>query len=248
MNHKNKTLLGLKMPVASKKTIRENILKDAEKGASWRLIMSLNPEIIEMAHQNSEFKNVILESDYFLVDGVGVVLAAQTLGFAKPTRYTGVDFLTDVISDASERRLTVMLIGGKGNVAERLVDCYRLKYPKLNVIGIEGYKDISNQTKNESERIFSIVATTKPHLIFVAFGSPAQELWLYKNRAQLGHAVCAGVGGAFDFLAGDVARAPLFVRTLGVEWLYRLAMQPWRWKRQMKLLAFIKRVLIEKFS
>jgi len=183
-----------------------------------------------------------------LVDGVGIALAAQTLGFGKPTRYTGVDFLTDIIDDAHERRLTVMLIGGKGNVAERLADCYRLKYPNLNVRGIEGYADILNQTEYESKRIFSIVASTKPHLIFVAFGSPAQELWLYKNRAQLGTAVCAGVGGAFDFLAGDIARAPLHLRKFGLEWLYRLILQPWRLKRQMRLLLFLKRVLTERLS
>ncbi|MBP9797625.1 WecB/TagA/CpsF family glycosyltransferase [Candidatus Woesebacteria bacterium] len=248
MSTHEKTLLGLSLPTLSKKDIRENILKDAEKREGWEMVMSINPEIIEIAHQNPEFKNIILSSKYILIDGAGIVLASQLLSMLKPTRYTGVDFLTDSIHDAYVRRLTVMLIGGKGNVAERLADCYREKYSNLNVIGIEGYRDISRPTDKETQAIFSIVASAKPHLVFVAFGSPTQELWLYKNRAHLGHSVCAGVGGAFDFLAGDVRRAPAVVRKLGVEWAYRLVLQPWRWKRQVRLISFVKRVLKERLA
>lgn len=248
MNHHTKTLLGLTLPTVSQKDIRENILKDAQKRDGWSMVMSINPEIIEIAHQNSEFKNVILSSNHILVDGSGIVLASQMLGMPKPTRYTGVDFLADAIQEAIKRRLTVMLIGGKENVAERLADCYRAKYPNLNVIGIEGYRDISMPTEKETQAIFSIVASAKPHLIYVAFGSPTQELWLYTNRAHLGHSVCAGVGGAFDFLAGDVRRAPSLVRKLGAEWVYRLVLQPWRWKRQLKLFSFMTRVVKERLS
>ncbi len=248
MNYTEKTLFGIPLPTGTKNDIREKILKDAESRGDWKMIMSLNPEIIEIARGDSEFKKVILSSNYHILDGVGVVLAAQTLNIPHSERYSGVDMMDDLIGEAFKRRLTVMLIGGKGNVANKLSDCYSDKYPGLNIQGVEGYENNLNQTKEETQRIISIVASVKPHLIFVAFGSPVQEMWLYKNRAQLGNAVCAGVGGAFDFLSGNVSRAPQFIRTLGLEWAYRLFTQPWRWKRQVRLLNFVLRVLRVKFQ
>ncbi|MGB3020405.1 MAG: WecB/TagA/CpsF family glycosyltransferase, partial [Microgenomates group bacterium] len=86
------------------------------------------------------------------------------------------------------------------------------------------------------------------HLIFVAFGSPYQEKWIYENRASLQGITCIGVGGAFDFLSGRVARAPKLIQSIGLEWLYRLMRQPWRWRRQLQLPVFIYLVLKQKFS
>ena len=218
MTHHTKSLLGIPLPTDTKNDIREKILKDAESQSGWKLVMSLNPEIIQIASRNVEFKKVILSSNYQIVDGVGLVLAAQMLNVPCAERYAGVDLMHDLLVEAYKRRLRVVLIGGKENVANKTAECYLAKYPNLNIQGIEGYSDVLHQTEEESKSIFSIVASAKPHLIFVAFGSPAQELWLYRNRAQLGNAVCAGVGGAFDFLSNEVTRAPQFMRTLGLEW------------------------------
>jgi N-acetylglucosaminyldiphosphoundecaprenol N-acetyl-beta-D-mannosaminyltransferase len=92
------------------------------------------------------------------------------------------------------------------------------------------------------------VAATKPNLIFAAFGSPFQEKWFYQNRARLQGICCVGVGGAFDFLSGNIQRAPIWIRKIGLEWLYRLIREPWRWRRQLRLLVFLKEVLKERFS
>jgi len=85
-------------------------------------------------------------------------------------------------------------------------------------------------------------------LIFVAFGSPAQELWLYKHRGKFKGIVCMGVGQGFDVLSGQVKRAPLLLRKIGLEWLYRLITQPWRWRRQLRLVKFLWLVFKEKLS
>ncbi len=78
----------------------------------------------------------------------------------------------------------------------------------------------------------------KPHLVFVAFGSPWQELWIERHRNQFQNCVVMGVGGAFDFLGGKVPRAPVIIRRLGFEWLFRLIVQPWRLRRQLRLVRF----------
>ncbi len=136
-----------------------------------------------------------------------------------------------------------MLIGGKGNVAERLADCYRGDKPASFLQGFAGISDIASPNPQQERELLSIVADVKPHIIFFAFGSPYQEKWIHAHRAQLKGIVCAGVGGAFDFLAGDVRRAPRFIRFLGLEWLFRLVRQPWRWQRQLRLISYILYIL-----
>lgn len=94
----------------------------------------------------------------------------------------------------------------------------------------------------------SSVNIPKVDILFVAFGSPKQEIWIYENLEKLPVKVVVGVGGAFDFISGKVKRAPAFIRNMGFEWLFRLISQPWRAKRQTALIKFIYLVLKERFK
>lgn len=85
-------------------------------------------------------------------------------------------------------------------------------------------------------------------ILFVAYGFPKQEEWIYKNLPDLPVKVAMGVGGAFDYISGRVPRAPKFVRAIGLEWLFRLLVQPWRWKRQLALVKFVLLILKERFT
>lgn len=238
-----KKLLRIELPTETKSEILEKTLKYLKKPQGNFAVMSLNPEIFVLMDSDSEFKKAISWGKQKIIDGSGVVAAAQILNIPHGDRFTGVDFMDEVLKLAAERSFRVVLFGGKGNVAEELADCYSKKYPNLSVQGFQGIKDISRPTKSEEKKIFSIVADTKPHYVFLAFGSPAQEKWLYSNRAQFEGMVCAGVGGAFNFLSGRSPRAPRIVRSLGMEWAYRLMTEPWRWKRQLRLLTFIRLVI-----
>ena len=119
------------------------------------------------------------------------------------------------------------------------IKCQKQKYPNLNCTGIEGIVNIQKPTEAEEEYIRSIVVEKKPSLVFVAFGSPFQELWIDHHRDLFHGMVCMGVGGAFDYLSGSVPRAPRMVRWIGGEWIFRLFVQPWRIKRQLRLLSFM---------
>ena len=103
---------------------------------------------------------------------------------------------------------------------------------------MQGFQDIHNPTEAETAHFYSIVADRKPHIIFFAFGSPLQELFIHAHKHRLTGIVCAGVGGAFDFLLGAKPRAPHIIRRIGLEWAYRLAHEPWRWRRQLRLISF----------
>lgn len=245
---KQNKLLGITLPMDSREEILEKIIKDAKNHKRFTMVFSLNPEIFVAMENDSEFKKVAREAQIRINDGAGIVLAARINGMRVGDRYTGVDLMEDVLKEASKHSLRVMLIGGGPKLAEELAECYSKKYPRLSIFGIQGIKDISNPTENEERAIFSIVADRKPHIVFVAFGSPFQEKWLYRNQAHFQGMVVAGVGGAFDFLSGRVPRAPRFVRLLGLEWLFRLIIQPWRIKRQLRLLTFIRLVLRQRLN
>ena len=153
-----------------------------------------------------------------------------------------------VVGHSSVGRLRVVLIGGKDKLAESLADCYSHKYPHTTYIGLKGIENIKNPKKSEEDGIFSIITDIKPHLLFVSFGSPYQEKWIWNNRKRLKGIVCMGVGGAFDYLSGVVKRPPFILRKIGLEWFYRLIIQPWRWKRQLRLISFMWLVLKQKFN
>ena len=233
-----KTILGIKVENQTKKDILEKINKYLENPRDLLHIVSINPEIVVIAQKLKEFKRVVNTAQIRIIDGFGVVLAGQILGQTIGPRLTGVDLMQELLFIASNRPLRVLFVGGKGKLAEDMAECYNKLQSKAKFKGTEGIADVRNPSLDEEKELISIVADYKPHLLLVSFGSPYQELWIDKNRGYLKGIVCMGVGGGFDFLAGYVKRAPSFVRSLGLEWLYRLFVQPWRIKRQILRLPY----------
>lgn len=240
-----KKLFGIDVFPSGEKEILEHILKYVKTGGNFFHIISLNPEIVMHAVHNEKMKEIVEKSDAQIIDGFGIVAASKMLNLHFPSRISGVDLMERLLSISSEESLRVMLIGGKKNLANRIAHCYIDRTGNSFIKGMEGIQDIKNPKKEEEEKIFSIVADFKPHIIFVAFGSPYQEMWLWKNRDKLKNSVGMGVGGAFDFLGGDIPRAPRIVRQIGLEWFFRLLVQPWRGKRQLRLIAFTRLLLKE---
>jgi len=241
-------ILGITITPESKTSILEKIILYIDKPTGFFHIVSLNPENLVITTENKSFKRVIETAQIKIVDGIGIVLAGQWLGVEVGERMTGVELTEDLLKVASDRRLRVLMIGGKDNLALRLAQCYTEQFPEAKFLGTMGIKNIKNPSIKEERKIFSIVAAYKPQLIFVAFGSPDQELWLDGHKKELTRCVVMGVGGAFSYLSGNVVRPPIFIQKLGLEWLYRLVIQPWRWKRQLRLLKFIWLIIKQKIK
>lgn len=239
------TLLSVPLPNDALETILEKIILFTKNPKGIFHIVSLNPEIFVLAENNPAFKRVVTEAQMRIIDGTYVYVLARILGLQVQSRIHGVDLMQTMLEHASKERLRVTLIGGAPKVAENVVVCQQRAYPNLDIRGIQGIKDVRNPSEAENTEIFSIVAAMKPHLIFVAFGSPYQELWIDAHKKELEGSVVMGVGGAFDFLSGNVPRAPKIMRKLGFEWLFRLVIQPWRIKRQMKIAHFFAAVVKE---
>src|SRR3989339_2214591 len=243
-----KQILGITIIPESKKSVLEKILLYIRKPTGFFHIVSLNPENLVAATENESFKRVVETAQIKIIDGIGVVLAGRLVGIEVGERVTGVGLMEDLLKMASDRRLRVLMIGGKENLALRLSQCYLAKYPEAKFFGLKGIDDIKNPGKEEEGKIFSIVADYKPHFVFVAYGSPDQELWIARHKKEFANCVVMGVGGAFDYLSGNISRSPIFIQKLGIEWLYRLISQPWRWRRQLRLLKFIGLILQEKWK
>lgn len=241
-------ILGITITPESKSSILEKILLYIDKPTVFFHIVSLNPENLVVATENESFKRVIETAQIKIIDGVGVVLAARLLGIQAGERITGVGLLEELLKRASDGRSRVLMIGGKENLAEQLAECYSEQFPEAKFFGLNGITDIKNPKKAEEDKIFSIVATYKPCLVFVAFGSPDQELWIERHKKRFAGCVVMGVGGAFDYLSNKTKRPPIFIQKLGLEWLYRLVIQPWRWKRQLRLLKFVWLIIKQKLK
>jgi N-acetylglucosaminyldiphosphoundecaprenol N-acetyl-beta-D-mannosaminyltransferase len=245
---KGNKILGVTIAKVTKQDILEKIKKYISQPGDFFHIVSLNPENLVVAQENSQFKKVLETAQIKLIDGAGVILAARILSVPLGERLTGVELAENLLNLAKEMSLRVLLIGGRPNLAETLAKCYEDRLTQAKFKGYRGIRNIKNPKKGEEEKIFNIVAYFKPHLVLVAFGSPAQELWLARHRRQLRGVICAGVGGAFDYLSGRLLRAPSFLQKIGLEWLFRLIRQPWRWWRQLRLIKFLWLVAKEKWK
>ena len=170
------SLFSLPLTLLSEDDILEQIKKGDRKNPNFLHIISLNPENIVLALKRQDFGKVVRETQSHIPDGMGVVTAVRILTGKRIVRLTGVDLMKRLLEASAGYSLRVLLIGGKANLAESLSKCYKERFPSLEIAGIQGIADISFPKKEEETEIFRIVATTRPHLIFVSFGSPQQEL------------------------------------------------------------------------
>ncbi len=206
-------------------------------------ITTPNPEQIIIAQEDREFKRIINDSDLSIPDGIGLVLTARLKnGLFNPLykRLSGVDLMLALCDLAEKENLKVFLLGGKNNVVQKAKKQLELSNKDLQVGYFNGAEEIKKETKKEKAITIRKINEFKPDFLFVAYGAPFQEKWIADNLKDLNVKIAMGVGGAFDYIAGNIKRAPVWVRRIGMEWLWRLFLQPWRWKRQLRLISFVK--------
>jgi len=240
------TLLNVKIKNQSFETILDKIKKHIHVAYSFFHIVSLNPENIMTSMSDEDFRVILSEADIQLIDGIAVALGCDFLKIPHGRRLTGADFMNDLVKMGYENGLRIMLLGGYGNLAKKVRDCYTKKYPNIDIFALTGFSDIKASKEDDYEALFTKVAAYKPQIIISAFGSPHQEKLFYDNRALLKGVICMGVGGGFEFVAEIIPRAPVWMRQVGLEWLFRLIIQPWRWRRQIKIIEYFFRVILWK--
>ncbi|MGE5041454.1 MAG: WecB/TagA/CpsF family glycosyltransferase [Candidatus Levyibacteriota bacterium] len=236
-------LLGIEITTASKEKVLEYIYISLKKPENKLKIFTPNPEIIVYARSHPDFQKVLNEADIALPDGIGISLASVLTGKGLIRRITGTDLVEELLQYVERREKSqsgdikkpykIGLFGAGPGVAEQAADCLQKKYSGTEILFAS---DVWDEKKLKGKHL---------DILFVALGFPKQERWISENLEKIPATIGIGVGGAFDFISGDVSRAPKFLRRLGLEWLYRLMVQPWRIKRQLSLISFFMLVLRE---
>jgi N-acetylglucosaminyldiphosphoundecaprenol N-acetyl-beta-D-mannosaminyltransferase len=202
------------------------------------LVVTVNPEFVMRAQDDPEFARVLGSADLCLPDGTGVVWAARRQGCSLREAVAGVDLVPPLAATCARRGFRLFLLGAGPGVADELASTLRAAHPGLQVAAHSGAPDASHDA--ETLRLIHDHGT---QVLLVAYGAPAQELWIDRLRNRLGVAAAIGVGGTFDYLTGRVPRAPEWMRRAGLEWLHRLARQPWRVRRMAVLPIYALKVL-----
>ena len=208
-----------------------------------RQVCTVNPEFIMEARHRPAFGRALAAADLCTPDGVGVLWAARLAGVRLDERVTGSDGIYRLCERAAAQGWRVYFLGAAAGVAARAAAELARLYPGLRVAGIFA----GSPAQADWPQIRRHLAAARADLLFVAYGHPQQDIWIHQHREELAVAVALGVGGAFDFVAGITPRAPLWMQRLGLEWIFRLIRQPWRWRRMMTLPLFALLVLLERF-
>jgi len=207
--------------------------------ATMQYIVTPNPEILVDAARNDSFRAALNGSSLSIADGTGTFIVGLLLGIRIPSRITGIDFAEALFASYAERPLQVFLVGGEEGVAARAAKFLEKRYsihrfipasfsPFIRPDGVFVYD-------YEQKRIITEAIHSNADIVLVGFGAPKQELWMSTYASILtGIRLAIGVGGALDVWAGKKIRAPKPLRALGLEWLWRLTLEPQRFGRIFK--------------
>lgn len=204
-----------------------------------RHVCTTNPEFMMVAQDDVNFRNILRRADLCVPDGVGLLWAARRLGHSLPERVTGSDGVPRIAERAARAGWRLYLLGAAPGVAEKAAEVLQARFPGLQIAGTRS----GSPALEEEDALVAYVNASGADILFVAYGAPQQDKWIARNLPRLNVSMAMGVGGAFDFIAGIVPRAPVWMREAGLEWLFRLYLQPWRMRRMLRLPRFVWAVL-----
>ncbi|MBV8086268.1 MAG: WecB/TagA/CpsF family glycosyltransferase [Chloroflexi bacterium] len=233
-------MLGVRVDIVDATETLELITRWAIAGRP-RQVVTINPEFVMRARVDPAFAAVLEHADLAIADGVGILWAARRQGVRLRERVGGSDIALPLARECAARGLRLFLLGAADGVAEIAAERLRHEAP-----GVDIARTFAGSPRVEDEdSIVERIRAAQPHILLVAYGAPAQDLWIARNQARAGVPVAIGVGGALDYLAGVQKRAPQWVQRLWLDWAFRLVTQPWRWRRMLALPRFVRAVLAQ---
>ena len=203
-------------------------------------VISGNPEVLFNGLNNSVLEeNFKQKTSIIIPDGVGTVLASKLLKKPVKEKIAGIDVVREVLIKANAEGKSIYLLGAKEEVLNKCVENIKNDFPNLKISGFHnGFFDLNN-----CEDIIEDIKKCNPWAMFVAMGSPRQEIFIQKVMDSVDTHIFMGVGGVFDIFAGNLKRAPKWMISLGLEWLYRVIKEPFRIKRLIAIPKFLLLVL-----
>jgi len=240
MNKKRLKILNIWVDAIDRKQALDLVQNFIEHGDRPHVVFASNPEKNFSVPRNPALYDAFKNADLLLPDGIGMVKAAEIIYGVHIKRIPGVEFMGEICSLSAANGYRVFVYGAKEEVNREAVEVLQKKYPGINIVGrANGYLG-----EEEMPGLVDEINRSRAQVLFLALGSPKQELWFVRYRDRLETVrVCQGIGGSLDAVTGRVKRAPDFWCRIGLEWFYRLACEPKRIKRQKVLPLFAMQVL-----
>lgn len=239
-------VLGVGITPGSRAALLNAIRRHLGVSDSILHVVTANPEYVMTARKDSAFAESLARAGIVTVDGAGLAVAMRLLHpGVESERYTGVMLTPDMVQLSAETGVGVFLLGAGPGIADGAAEVMLASQPGGRIVGT--WSDGSPRPGDDAESIRRI-RESGAGIVLVAYGAPPQIHWIERNLPALqesGVRVVAGIGGAFDYISGNVALPSPLVRRLGLEWLVRLVREPWRWRRQLVLPHFAVLVLLE---
>ena len=224
------------MGVLIDRTPRADVIAQVERfvqSGRPNQIVTINVDFLNIAHKDRSFVSLLNAAALAVPDGMPLLWVSRLVGQRLPQRITGTDLLTDCAALAAQAGYRMFLLGAAPGVAEAAGQVLETRYPGLQIAG--SYAPPEGEfTAEENAHILDLVRAARPDMLFVALGTPKQERWIYENLEALGVPLCIGIGGVFNFITGRIPRAPQAMQRIGLEWLFRLLLEPRRlWRRYL---------------
>lgn len=194
-----------------------------------RSIFIVNAHTLNLSSDDPQFQSVLKNAHRVFADGTGVRWAARLRGVRLKENLVGTDLIPRLFADTAGRGYRYFLLGASADTISRAARRCEADYRGWDLAGFHhGYV-----SEAETSAVIEKINTARPHLLLVGMGNPLQERWIHRYQKQLRVPVCVGVGGLFSHWAGDLQRAPGWVRQQGFEWLQLLLQQPHKWRRYL---------------
>lgn len=235
------SILGIKINKISSQGLMVKI-QDFLSSEIGHYIVTANPEIAVLVQKDREFRDAVNNADLVVPDGIGLIFASKIISWKKfpyfpflqkgikenlTERIQGIDLIYRIAMNFNDstQKIRIFFLGARGENAKLAAQKIKKNFPNIEIAGF-----LSGDAGEEGDRIaLSIINQARPNILFVAYGAPRQEKWIVRNLKKMPAVRLAiGVGGSFDIISGKISRAPLWMRNMGLEWLWRLIKEPKR--------------------
>ncbi|WNB92502.1 WecB/TagA/CpsF family glycosyltransferase [Bacillus sp. NEB1478] len=191
-------------------------------------IHTANVDHVVLANKNLKFKKVIEDADIVVADGMPIVWSSKLIKNSIPERVTGVDLSYEICGKSNEYDFKIFLLGAAEGIAEKAKRNLLSKFPDLKIVDLYSPSPEELLSIERNDEILMRINSSGANILLVSLGTPKQEYWINENKEKLITNVNIGVGATIDFMAGEIDRAPLLLRNIGLEWFYRLLREPKR--------------------
>jgi N-acetylglucosaminyldiphosphoundecaprenol N-acetyl-beta-D-mannosaminyltransferase len=205
----------------------QRALEELRTSLTPSVVLHLNVQIANMAHQNPRLKNLLTTATLCYCDGAGIVWASKQLGgVLLPRRFTAVDWLKDAVNTFSLAGKTMFFLGGTPDIPDLAQTFFDRVLPGHQIVGFHHGYILNSPTKTAAA--IAQINACKPDIVFVGFGCPLQEYWIEEFAGQLDTKMLWAIGATLDYYVGKIPTAPRWIGDLGLEWLFRLLVEPVR--------------------